>query len=121
MVGPCVIGVAAPDALAWVRGRLDDPDLLLDATLKPEGVFLMNLPSIAAWRAAVRKIVELRRSGAQFLITRTRLDAIDDHLVKAGAIPTLKEGRGRDAKFRFILCPQEFHAYFGRLDRAFHS
>jgi hypothetical protein len=104
------------DALAWARGQLADADLLLNAPLVPEGVFLVNLPSRAAYRECLRQILHWRQRGAVFLITRTGNPVVDDHIVlKNRGRETYREHfQGSDTQYRFIIPPDAFSAWLGK-------
>jgi len=110
----CVLPVAAPYALGWIKGQYDDADLVLTRP-KHECVWLVNLPCQSAWRDCVRRILRLRAAGCKFLICRTGIDSVERHLLHAGATATLQETCGKEKKLRFILMPTQFENYFGRL------
>lgn len=88
---PCLIAVAAADALEWAEGRLDDVDLILRAPLVPECIFILNLPNLTSYRRIVRQALYWKRRGAVCLITRTFNCTVDDHLLKFGGIPSYRE------------------------------
>jgi hypothetical protein len=111
-VKPCVVPVAAADALAWAQGRLHDNDLLLRAPLVPEAVFLVSLPDRASYREMLRQVLYWRQRGAVCLIARTANVAVDDHLaVKNGCLATFREDR---THYRFFAPPAAFHRWIGR-------
>lgn len=105
LIPGCVIPVSAADALAWADGRLNDSDLLLRAPLKPEAVFLVHLPELAAYRGILEQILYWRRHGAVFMICRTGNPIVDEHIVyKNGGRETYREVfKGLETKYRFIV------------------
>jgi len=108
---PCVIAVAADDALAWTAGRLDDKDLLLRSPLVPEAVFIVNLPDRASYREVLRQVKLWQSKGAVFLIARTGTPCVDRHMdIKNGCIRTFEEPADPTGlvKFRFIAPPGVF-------------
>ena len=113
---PCVIPVAAADALAWARGELNDPDLLLRAPLVPEAVFLVNLPNRQAYRETLRQVAYWRQHGALFMITRTGNPVVDDHITqKNGGCESYRENFcGALSQYRFVLPPSAFDAWIGK-------
>jgi hypothetical protein len=112
-----VLPVTAADALLWIRGAIDDKELL-KRDPKTECVFIVNIPDRSAWQDAVRKILQLRKDGCKFLIVRTGVESLERHLLHAGATSTLRETFGDDVRRRFILMPTQFDVYFDRLERA---
>ncbi|HEV2391080.1 MAG TPA: hypothetical protein VG146_01820 [Verrucomicrobiae bacterium] len=75
---PCVLPVSAADALAWAEGRLDDLDLVLNAKLRPEAVFVVNLPNLRSYRQTLRLVANWRERGAVCMIARTGSDLVED-------------------------------------------
>jgi hypothetical protein len=115
---PCVFPVASAEALAWARGRLDDIHLVMESPLKPEAVFILNLPAIAGWRDSVEYILSLRKDGACFIIARTSNPIVHRHLMKAGGVVTFKEFWPGEVRSRIIVPPEQFHRYFSRLAKS---
>ena len=113
LTSSCVIPCAAADALAWSAGKISDKELLRESPLIPEAIFIVNLPSRNEWRAGFRAVRYYFERGAVMLITRTGTDVVDDHLVRIGAIVTLKE-HTTPVKYRFLLPPAGLKKYFNR-------
>lgn len=111
---PCVVPVSAADALAWAAGRLNDRDLLLRSPLVPEAVFIVNLPDRASYPQVVRQLHHWAARGAVFVITRTGTAAVARHLEKQQGLRTLKEETD-PVKYRFIVPPDGFKAWLGKL------
>ena len=112
----CVIPCAAADALAWAAGKITDKELLLESPLIPEAIFICNLPSRSEWRAGFRAMRHYFERGAVLVITRTGTDVVDDHLMRAGAVVTLKENT-TPVKYRFLVPPDALKKYFARFGR----
>jgi hypothetical protein len=107
---PCVIPVAAKDALSWAAGKLEDADLFLRSPLKPEAIFIVNLPCHSAWRSCLRQMIYWHRRGAFTLITRTNTPVVVSHLEKNGAVATATETD--TGKKRYMLPPHAMAKYF---------
>jgi len=60
---PCVIPVGAADALRWANGLLRDRDLILRSPLKPEAVFIVNLPDLHSYRQALKLVAYWHERG----------------------------------------------------------
>jgi hypothetical protein len=115
---PCVIPVARPQALAWLAGQLNDTDLLLDTPLRPEGIFVADLPNRAAYRQMLLQLLYWRRQGARFVIFRTGNPVVDDHYHKNGSRETYRENfLGKDSQYRFLLPPKAFDAWLNKFSR----
>lgn len=109
---PCVVPVAAGDAVAWAAGRLTDADLLLRAPLRPEAIFIANLPDLAAYKHLLTAAAVLWVRGCRALICRTGNVVIHRHLLAAGCIATAEEGDSlNNQKFRFIAGPDELQRW----------
>jgi hypothetical protein len=111
---PCIIPVAAADAIAWAEGRLDDHQLVLRAQLVPEAVFIVNLPDLASYRQILRAAAYWRGLGAVCLITRTGTEAVARHLDKKGCLATLKELTPPE-KSRYFAPPAAFGSWIDSL------
>jgi hypothetical protein len=105
---PCIIPVAAADALAWAAGRLSDSDLLLHSPLKPEAIFVVNLPCHSAWRECIRLMVHWHAAGCVTLITRTGNPVVARHFARRGMTATLTEA---DGKKRYMAAPDALAGY----------
>lgn len=115
---PAVFPVSAAAALKWCEGELTDLDLLVKAPLRPEAIFILNLPHLAAYRQVLSACLDWYKAGAVCLITRTFNPVVDDHLLKYGGLPTFKERfRWIDTQYRFLLPPAAFQKFFSRLAR----
>jgi hypothetical protein len=111
---PCIFPCAAADALAWAEGKIHDKELLLETPLIPEAVFICNLPDRRSWKPALKQIRDLFARGARCLICRTGTAIVDDHLLKAGAVVTLKE-HTTPPKYRFLITPDAMEKYCARV------
>jgi len=114
---PCLIPVALPDALAWASGSLNDRDLVSRSPLLPQAIFLINLPDLASARPALRLMLHWWQRGAVVMIARTSNDVVDDHLIKRGFVPTLREERGNKTAYRFLGGPDQLNAWLAPLTR----
>lgn len=104
---PCIIPVAAADAIAWANGNLNDSDLLLNAPLTPEAIFIVNLPDLRAYRPLLVTAAALWAKGCRCLITRTGNVIVGRHLLAAGCTVTAEEGDNiRNQKFRYLAGPE---------------
>jgi hypothetical protein len=110
---PCVVPVAAADALAWCQGRLNDVDLLLRSPLVPEAVFVVNLPNRAGYREVLGQVKYWRTRGAVCLITRTGTAVVDRHMLKVGCVRTLLE-HTEPPKYRLLAPPAAFSAWLAK-------
>jgi hypothetical protein len=117
--GPCVIPVAADQALAWCAGKLEDVDLLMKAPLVPEGVFIVDLPDRASYRHALELILYWQLRGAVFMICRTGTDLVSRHMLEKnpGCIQTLKE-ETNPVKYRYMCPPAAFAKWVSKWGRA---
>ena len=109
----CVIPVAAVDALAWCAGKFQDIDLITRSPLVPEGVFIVNLPSRASYREILEHIKYWHQRGAVFLIARTGVPVVDEHMQENGCLHALKEiwkvpGEPDRVQFRCLAPPEVF-------------
>ena len=117
---PCVIPVAAVDALAWSEGRLNDHDLLMRSPITPEAIFVVDLPDRGALRDCLCRILYWHRAGAVCMIARTGNNAVDDYLTRRGGVPTFREMAAWAAtpeeriKYRFLLLPEALHGWMAR-------
>ena len=112
---PCVVPVAAKDALLWAEGRVWDVHLLLRAPLVPEAVYLLELPCLGAYREALKAILHWRRQGAVCMALRTVNPVVLSHVLKCGMVVTYKEPNG---KLRLFAPPKAFLRWTDRLQRA---
>ncbi len=111
---PCVVPVAANDALAWAAGMLEDVDLLTRSPLVPEAVFIINLPNLSTYRELLIQVKFWRAAGAYFLITRTGTACVDRHLgEKNGCIRSHRENTW-PVKYRFVAPPDVFQRWLAR-------
>jgi hypothetical protein len=117
--GPCVVPVAAADALAWAVGRLSDAELLLRTRFVPEAVFLVNLPDLASYRECLRQCNYWRQRGAVFMVTRTGNAVVDDHIIlKNRGRETYREPfQGQATQYRFVLPPDGFNFWLNKISR----
>ena len=113
MTHPCIIPVAAADALAWAEGRLKDPDLLLRAPLVPEAIFIANLPDRAAYSEMLEACIYWRQRGAVCMIARTGNQVVVDHWRKNGGLAVLQEA---GKKYRLFLPPGAFWVWLSKFD-----
>lgn len=114
---PCIIPVAADDALAWAAGNLNDRDLLLHAPIRPEAIFLVNLPDRRSYAAMLKQAAFWHRAGARCLIVRTHNDIADDHLIKAGCLCTFRENTV-PTSFRFLAGPEALAKWVAKFSKA---
>lgn len=112
----CVFPVAAADAIAWARGRLNDLDLVLNAPLKAEAVFLLDLPNRKSYRSIIRRCVALQKKGAVLMVLRTGNDVVARHLLEKnpGCLLTRIDQDGRS---RFICPPDVFFHWIAKFTR----
>jgi hypothetical protein len=115
---PCIVPVAADDALAWARGELEDRDLLLRSPLTPEAIFLVSLPSLGAYGEALQQCLFWRRKGARAMITRTGTPVVARHLVKNGGVATIKETAPEGVKYRFLVPPAALDAWLHKFGKS---
>lgn len=114
--GLCVIPVAASSARLWVEGRLNDGDLLLRAPLRPECVFIVNLPDRGSYGHMLRLVAYWQGRGAVSLITRTGTPIVARHLLKNGCVRGVTEDT-TPAKTRWIAPPDAFSAWVHKFIR----
>ena len=117
---PCLLPIAAADALAWLRGNLADKDVLLRARLSPEAVFVVNLPSRRAYRRAVTLMLNYWRHGAVFLVTRSGNPVVENFISKHNGLVTIQEtvtlpGEVTFSAKRYIVQPDDFHAWMQKV------
>lgn len=110
---PCVIPVAAQDAIAWAAGRLDDKDLILRSPLRSEAVWILALPSRTAYRAALALCAHQWTKGAVMLICYTTVPQIAAHLIGWGCQETWPG--------RYVAGPAAFSAWMQHLTRKTHG
>jgi hypothetical protein len=121
---PCVVPVAALDALAWARGQLNDEDLLFDGRLVPEAVFILSLRDLqgpvsffAGWKAAARQMLYWRKRGAVCMITRSSNPIVQHHMEANGWVAGITEGQGTHASVRYFAPPEAFAKWCARVSR----
>jgi len=115
---PCVIPVSHQDAIDWAFGRLNDSDLLLNAPLVPEAVFIVSMHGVKKYREAIRQVLYWRDRGAVFMIMRTASFTVDAHIIAGGGEATFREPpRGNQTSCRFILPPDAFKTWLGRVTK----
>lgn len=108
----CIFPVAAADAIAWANGSLNDADLILNAPLQPEAIFIVNLPDLRSYRALLRTAAAMWAQGCRCLITRTGNLTVHRHLLAAGCTVTAEEGDNiTNQKFRFLAGPVELERW----------
>ena len=102
---PLLVPVAWADAVAWAKGLRSDREMLLRATLKPEAIFILNLPSRAAYREVIGQIQYWAGQGAKAIIARTANPIVAAQLAgKLGSLPTYAEPGGQ-GEYRYFMPP----------------
>jgi len=105
-----VLPISSVWAVRWLKGELDDFDVILNAPLVWEIGFMGELPNRAAWRAFLDFAKQVYWHGGFGLVGRTVNPMLFTHYERAGALVCHVEASG----YRRYLWPrQAIGQYFG--------
>ena len=114
MAAPCIIPVAAGDALKWLAGDLTDTDLLIRAPIKCEAMYIVSLPDRAGLFALVRRMMQLHAAGCVTMVARASNERMLPVWEKAGCERFYRQPNGQ---WRFWASPQNLDRWITWLKR----
>lgn len=81
--------VTAASALQWVRGEIDDHQLVPGHDV----IHFHELPGRNDYRAGLREVLKLHRAGARFCIARACHPVVAGHIARLGGFAAFVEQR----------------------------
>jgi hypothetical protein len=109
-----ILPLREADARAWLRGELEDEDLLSRIELRePTAVYGARMPGAASWRSGIVQTRFWLERGARIFIVRTS-GIVMRHFLARGAQLSFQGPVESAAQWRMVFEPEAFHRYFHR-------